>query len=232
LNYQIVFGIGAVGAAMSTFHLGRIHPPPAAVAAATSNPQTGLSNHKPLIRADLLRSSFGPLLLAYFCFYASQHIPVPLNPLFRVQVLHLSDGEIGIGNTMFYATMTAASMLLPRLTARYGHRKVLIVGSMFYSAYPLLTGLAQDSTLFWAASLSGGVVWGLTNGGLLNRLMERVPANDRPAHMAWHNVVFNLGILGGSLLGAALSHWVGLRYGLLIAAILRFASGLAFLLWA
>jgi predicted MFS family arabinose efflux permease len=62
--------------------------------------------------------------------------------------------------------------------------------------------------------------------------MERVPADDRPAHMAWHNVAFNLGILSGSLFGAGLGGSVGLRYGLLAAAALRFASGIALLLWA
>ncbi len=232
LNYQIVFGIGAVGAAMSTYHLGRITPLPSPMGAAAPTPQVPIANHRPLIRLDLLRSAFGPLLLAYFCFYASQHIPVPINPLFWVQVLHLTDGEIGAGNAMFYAMMTVASMILPRLTARYGHRKILVVGALFYGIYPLLTSLAWDPKLFWAASITGGATWGITNAGLLNRLMERVPADDRPAHMAWHNVAFNLGILSGSLFGAGLGGWVGLRYGLLAAAALRFASGIALLLWA
>ena len=50
--------------------------------------------------------------------------------------------------------------------------------------------------------------------------------------MAWHNVILNLGILGGSLLGAGLGDWIGLRNGLLAGAALRVLSGLALLLWA
>jgi MFS family permease len=230
LNYQILFGIGVFGAIMSSYHLWHLRPLEAALPAAEARPQPPIA--RPLIRGDLLRSSFGPLLFSYFCFYATQHVPIPINPLFWVQELHLSDGAIGAGNAMFYVMMVLASMALPAAIARYGNRNVLITGALLYGAYPLLIGLASDSGLFWVASVLGGVVWGLTNAGLLNRLMERVPGDDRPAHMAWHNVILNLGILGGSLLGAGLADWIGLRNGLLTAAVLRMLSGLALLLWA
>jgi MFS family permease len=228
LNYQILFGIGVLGAAMSSHHLWQLRPLDAAPA-----PEPGPApNARPLIRADLLRSPFGPMLFSYFCFYASQHMPIPINPLFWVQELHLSDGEIGAGNAMFYVMMILASIALPTVIGRFGNRSVLVAGALLYGVYPLLIGLASDTRLFWAASILGGFIWGLTNAGLLNRLMERVPANDRPAHMAWHNVILNLGILGGSLLGAGMGEWIGLRNGLLTGAVLRVLSGLALLLWA
>lgn len=229
LNYQLVFGIGAIGGLMTTYHLGLIRP---IAPSPDSAPRPTTLNSKRLIRLDLLRTAFGPMLFAYFAFYAAQHVPVPITPLFWVNDLDFTDGVIGLGNSMFYAMMTLGSMMLSRLTARYGHRRVLVISALLYGSYPLLTSLAQDTTLFWAASVTGGAIWGLANGGLLNRLMERVPADDRPAHMAWHNVAFNLGILGGSLLGAGLGDWVGLRNGLMIAAALRFLAGVALALWA
>ncbi|MBI3242164.1 MAG: MFS transporter [Chloroflexi bacterium] len=228
-NYQLVFGIGAIGGAMTTYHLGRLRPLPSSP---NSAPRPVASSGSRLIRLDLLRTAFGPMLFAYFAFYSAQNVPVPINPLFWVNDLGFTDGVIGLGNSMFYAMMTLASMMLSRLTARYGNRRVLVVSALFYSLYPLFTSLAQDTTLFWAASIIGGAVFGFANGGLLNRLLERVPPDDRPAHMAWHNVAFNLGILGGSLLGAGLSGWAGLRNGLMIAAALRFLAGLALALWA
>jgi hypothetical protein len=75
---------------------------------------------------------------------------------------------------------------------------VLAAGALLFGHYPLLLGLAQDATLYWVASVGGGLVWALLSGGLINRLMERVPEDDRPAHMTLHNLVLNLGILAGS----------------------------------
>jgi predicted MFS family arabinose efflux permease len=61
--------------------------------------------------------------------------------------------------------------------------------------------------------------------------MERVPEDDRPAHMALHNLALNLGILSGSALGPLLGNWIGLRETLLLAAGLRFLGGIALGLW-
>jgi predicted MFS family arabinose efflux permease len=63
---------------------------------------------------------------------------------------------------------------------------------------------------------------------LLNRLMERVPEGDRPAHMALHNLGLNLGILVGSLLGPIIAGGLGLQCSLLLAAGLRLLSGVLF----
>jgi hypothetical protein len=41
----------------------------------------------------------------------------------------------------------------------------------------------------------------------LNRMMERVPADDCPAQMALHNRALNLGVLCGVFMGRALAHW-------------------------
>ncbi|MBL8057916.1 MAG: MFS transporter [Anaerolineales bacterium] len=139
---------------------------------------------------------------------------------------------ISIGNALFYGTMLAASLGLRRLTARLGHRGVLGLGSLLYGLYPLLNGLAADAGLFYVASVIGGAVWGVANGGLVNRLMERVPEGDRPAHMALHNLALNLGILAGSLLGPALAGWLGLRPALIVGAGLRVIGAWLLIRWA
>ncbi len=255
LNYQIVFGIGAFGAMLSTYHLGQVRaltgePSPIRVGQHLNNlMRPGLlrlgdairsplglrfltrSIGKPLLRLDLLRSSFGSFLAAYFLFYTFQYIPIPLFPLFLVQELHLSDGAISLGNALFYATVFLASMWLRQISAHYGHRRVLIFGAVFYGLYPLLNGLARDASLYWVASLIGGGVWALASAGLVNRLMERVPENDRPAHMALHNLALNLGILAGSILGPVLGDWLGLRQALLLSAALRLIGGILLGVW-
>ena len=184
-----------------------------------------------LLRLELLRGSFGPFMLAYFLFYTFQFLTVPIVPLFWVNELHLSDGAISLGNGIFYLVMLLFSTQLARVGQRLGHHRVLALGALFYCSYPLLNSLAHDARLFWVASVIGGGAWALTNGGLVNRLMERVPEDDRPAHMALHNLALNLGILCGSVLGPLLGDWIGLRQALAVGGVLRFLGGIALGLW-
>jgi hypothetical protein len=120
LNYQIVFALRALGAALSTYYLGRIRPlngPPPRVGkpvgdvapsgqirfADAFRQPPGLrfltrAAGRALLRLDLLRGPFGPFMLADFLFYTFQFLTVPIVPLFWVNELHLSDGAIRLGN--------------------------------------------------------------------------------------------------------------------------------------
>jgi predicted MFS family arabinose efflux permease len=62
-------------------------------------------------------------------------------------------------------------------------------------------------------------------------LLEEIPIHDRPAYLAWYNVILNASILIGSLTGPLVSNAVGLGTALIIVALLRFISGLAILKW-
>lgn len=226
LNYQVVFCLGVVGAALSSYHLDRLR-----AVSSFPRPPARTEKAKSLLRLDLLLGPFGPLLAAYLLFYTFQYIPTPLFPLAWVRELHLSDGAISLGNALFYVSMLLASTRIGQASARWGHHRMLIVGAFTFCSYPLFTGLARDAGLFWVASVTGGFAWAFANAGLVNRLMERVPPDDLPAHMALHNLALNLGILGGSLVGPVLGDWMGLRQALLIAAALRALSGLLLGLW-
>jgi MFS family permease len=254
LNYQIVFGLGALGALMSSYHLGKLRAPRPPFAPRVGQPMGDRANPgllralggllpagglrfltrsrgKPLLRLDLLRGPFGKFLAAYLLFYTFQYVPLPLFPLFNVNVLHLTDSAISLGSAFFYLINMLVSLQLSTLSARYGHRWVLVTGALLFSHYPLLFGFAQNATLYWVASASGGLVWALLGGGLINRLMERVPQDDRPAHMTLHNLVLNLGILAGSFIGPLLAGWFGLRETMFISAGLRLVGGILLVVW-
>jgi len=248
-KYQIVLGLGLLGAVMSTVHLVRIHSLDGPIPLRIGRPlndaaRPGLvrfsdalrlapglrfltrSPGRSLLRLDVVRGPFGRLLAAFLAFYFAMFVPVPLFPLFWVNDLRLSDGAISLGSALFFLMMLLVSLGLRRLSARLGHRRVMILSALFYGLYPLLTGLARGATLFLAASITGGAVWNLLNGGMANRMMERVPEGDRPAHMALHNLVLNVGILAGSL-----AEWLGLRETLLLSVGLRLAGAALLWLW-
>jgi MFS family permease len=254
LNYQIVFALGAFGALMSTYHLGRLRrasdEPPLrvgrplldfarpgfvrmvdAVRIAVGLRFLTRARGRSLLRLDLLRTTFGPFLFSYLIFYTFQNLPVSLFPLAYVHVLNLTDGDISVGSTLFYLMMLLASLRLPYITARIGHKRLLVVGALGYSLYPILISLARGPALYWLASLLGGILWGLTSAALINRLMERMPEAERPAYMALHNLALNIGTLAGSLSGPLLAEWIGIQPALLLGAGLRILAGLLLMIW-
>lgn len=254
LNYQIVFALGLVGAGMSSYYLARLRPtdgsPPARVGRPLfdmARPGTlgfgdvirmgaglrfltrGSGGH--LLRADLLRGPFGLFMFVLFVFYTVQFAPVPVMPLVLVRALNLSDSAISVGNALFHGATLLVSMRLHWLSARFSHQRLLAFSALLYGLYPLLIGLAGNATLYWVASIVGGAVWGVAAGALVTRLMERVPAGDRPAHMALHSLALNFGVLAGSLLGPLLGDALGLREAMLVTAGLRLAAGVLMVLW-
>ncbi|HEX9675169.1 MAG TPA: MFS transporter [Anaerolineales bacterium] len=255
LSYQVVFALGALGAAMSSYHLYRLRSPARSASAPgqAEDPTHPLmrpgsfrmpdafrlafglryftrAEGRALLRPDLLRGQFGPILLTFLIFYSVQHLPIPLFPVFWVNDLGLSDAAISLGNAFFYAAMLLASLAVGPLRDRLGHRRLILLAASIYGIYPLLNGLATGEALFWLAALGGGAVWGLLSVLLIDHLFDRIPADDRPAHMALHNMALNLGVLAGSLLGPVVAGWVGLREALLLAAGLRLACAGLFLL--
>lgn len=242
LNYQIVFAIGAVGGWMSSYHLGRLQATDAPAVDRANTPRADVDATQarlptrpflrlPAMRLELLRGPFGRFMAAYFIFYTFQYLCLPLFPLAYVHDLKLTDGMISLGSGLFYVTMFLISLRLSRLANRFGHRALLAAAGMAFSVYPLLLGAARGPLLYWVASALGGLVWGTISASLINRLMERVPLQQRAAGMALHNLAFNLGILAGSLSGPALGEWLGVQPALLLGSGLRFLAGVLLLLW-
>jgi len=228
LNYQIVFGIGAIGAALSTIFLGRIQP----LGPQTTAPIRSSNGPGRALRFDLLRGQFGWVLIAYLFFYLGQAVPVPLFAKMQVDQLKLTDGTISIGTAAFNGCMLIGSLYLARLTRRFGHRSVFAIAALLYGTYPLLLGLAENNVLFFAASILGGAITGVMGGAQVNRLMERVPNDDLPAHMALNNMAGNIALLVGSMLGPLLADALGLREAILLSAGLRVLAGIALVRWA
>ena len=252
LGYQVVFALGAFGGGLSIYHLGCVRALDAVPVRVGSAQQLTIGGEvrsgdafgvgvalrfltrarkTPLIRLALLRGSFGPFIGAYFLFYTVQFITVPLIPIYAVQTLQLPDSVVSIGSALFFVGMGVSAAFLFRLSSRWGHRLVLVGSGLLYLCYPLLNAVARGPLMFYAAALVGGGVWGILNAALLNRLMERVPEDDRPAHMALHHFALHLGILCGSTVAPLLAGALGVRQALFAGAALRVVAGIVFLIF-
>jgi hypothetical protein len=228
LNYQVVFGMGASGALLSTVNIGRLRASSGPAEKQRASYGTRL---KDLLRFNLLGSHFGLFLIAYLSFYAFQYFCIPIFPLAYVNELHLSDGLISLGGGLFFSAMFLVSLRLKSLSVRIGHHYLLAFSAVGLAFYPFLLGLARGPLLYWVASGLGGLTYGLVSASLLNRLMERVPEQARAAGMSYHNLVLSLGILIGSLAGAWAGEFMEVQPALLLGAGLRLLAGLLLIFW-
>jgi MFS family permease len=256
-GYQVVFAIGFVGAAMSTFHLwfvvprpdGRTRPRrgrglgdlawPGRFRVSIEGLRPGLASRFLLSRTrlhlpkqELLGQPFVRLMVVLLMFYLALYLAIPLFPIHWVNQIHLSDREIGWGTAAFYATVLVGSTQLDRLVRKLGNQRVTAIGAMFMSAYPAFMSWAHGLGLFVVASLLGGFGWALVGGALTNYVLEKVPADHRPGYLAWYNLALNAALLTGSLLGPLVADSLGVPLALLLFAALRFSAALAIWRWA
>ncbi len=235
VGYQIVFGIGAFGAAMSSIHLYFIrslqagspahHPQPKPV------PVTSSESPLKAIRLDIWKTHFRNVLLGLFAFHFSQYLAIPIFPIYNVRVLELNDNHIGIGTALFYLTVLLGSTQLRRVVHKIGHKNLTGWSVASMAAYPLILSVSTEVWQFYVVSLIGGLSFSMVSGAYANYMLEHIPDHDRPTHLAWYNIILNAAILIGSLGGPVIADLMGLSQALILIAILRFLAGLSIIKW-
>lgn len=238
LGYQIVFGIGTIGAAMSSVHLYFVRPLKTDTPVLPVTPQPPSLTLRPYARAiatslrlDIWNTPFRNVLLALFAFHLTQSLPLPLFPLYNVRVLKLTDDHIGIGTALFYLTVLLGSTQLRRIAHNIGNKKLTGWSVSTMALYPLALAFSTTVWHYYGVSLIGGLTFAMVSGSYANYMLEYIPAHDRPSHLAWYNIILNTAVLVGSLVGSAVGDSIGLTSALLIFAALRFLAGLVILKW-
>src|SRR5688572_25436126 len=248
-GYQIVFAIGFLGAAMSSVHLFFVRPlegarplhhfdPASPAETSQSTPARSRSGKLKRIvatlgtlRLDIWRTRFRNILLGLFAYHVAQYLALPVFPLYNVYILQLTDNHIGIGTALFYMMWLVGSTQLKRTVQRLGHKTVTGVGVAGMALYPFLLALSDQVWQFYLVSLLGGYIGALAGGSVANYMLEHIPADDRPSHLAWYTIALNMAVLIGSLSGPIIADRLGLSGALLLFALLRFLSGLVILKW-
>jgi MFS family permease len=239
LGYQVIFGIGFLSAAMSTVHLFFIRPHTEPFANTTPDLKTDKDldekNRRPdlrtSLRLDIWRTPFRKILLVLLGFHLAQYIALPLFALYSVNELHLTDANIGLGTAFFYLSVLLGSTQLSRLEHKAGHHKLTGWGVIGMSIYPIALALSHNALHYYLLSIAGGFAWALVAGAYANYLLERIPENDRPSHLAWYNIILNAAVLLGSLAGPFLAGYIGIGVSLLVFGVMRLLAGVAILKW-
>lgn len=251
-GYPLLFGLGFIGGAMSTYHLWRLRhitgetvpgPPqirgiigdfagPGEMRILGINLRVNVALRAftrgvRSLRPEVLRGAYGSVIAAQFFFNLALFLPVPLFPLYWVNELHFSDGIISLGTAIFHTAVLFGSLGMSRLVGRWGNHRLTVAGALLLGLYPLLIAFTEDLTLFWVASVTGGAAWSLVGGTVGNYLLEKMPATDRPAYLAWYNLALNAAVLLGSLGGSWLAGQVSLSAALILCFVVRTLAALA-----
>jgi len=238
LGYQIVFAIGFFGAAMSSLHLYFIRPigkektphptqPEPASTSQTDSPRK-LSS---VLRLDIWKTPYRKILLTLFGFHLAQYLALPIFPIFNVRELNLNDDQLGISTALFYLTVFLGSTQLRNVVHRLGNKRTTGWGVAGLALYPIIVAYSHNIAIFYFASIIGGFAWSWAGGAYANYMLEHIPANDRPPHLAWYNIALNIAVLIGSLGGPAIADQIGLFNALILFGIMRFLAGIAILKW-
>lgn len=238
LGYQIIFGIGAFGAAMSSLHLYFMRALQAESPGTSTIPQPApFQQTRPTrdlssrLRLDIWSSPFRNVLIALLAFHLTYFLTNPIYPLYNVHVLQLNDEHIGIGTAFYYLTMLIGSFRFSRIAHRLGHKKVTGLGVAGMAIYPFLLAFSHHVWQYYAISLLGGFTWAWVNGAYANYMLERIPPTDRPSHLAWYTIIANFSLLASSLIAPLIADQIGLAAALILFAVLRILAGLGILRW-
>jgi len=183
------------------------------------------------LRMDVWTTPFRSTLLVMLAFHVTQYLAIPVFPLYFVRQLNLTDENLGLGTALFYLTVLLGSTQLNRLVHRYGHKTVFGWGVVSMALYPALLAISTGVWHYYGVSVLGGISWALVGGASANYVIEKCPENDRPSHLAWYNIILNISVLAGSLLGPAISASISLSGALILFGVLRILAGFAILYW-
>ncbi len=240
LGYQIVIMVSFGAGLLNLYYFKKVEIPPFVRDPDKASTGTGLSEeslsrswmaqlrhffaafiaHRPFVRYNIASLAFR-LVLA---------MPAGLYSIYWVQVLRATDTWIGLRGTAGYALLVIGYWFWGRMANRVGHRTLLLICGAGEALYPALTALAPS--VEWL--LPAAALWGLTVGGidigLFDMLLISAPPGRLPSFAALAQMLTNVALAVGPLLGAALAGLVGIKTALLVIGALQLAGTAFFLL--
>ena len=230
VNYQVLFGAGAILSLLSLYYLRRIKVPDSATSQRPGRAR-GHYSWKRLRHAMgniFLHRDFVRFSLASFVFYWGIYLPGALWSVLRVRNLAASDGWIGIIAMVVNGSTILGYLAWGKVTDRWGNRRVLNITALAVTAYALFTALVPTIQWMIPTSILGGLAWSGCNLVLFNVMLGVSPDEHRPTYVALYTALMNITAFAGPLLGAALSDWLGIRMAFMVSGGVRLVGAAFF----
>lgn len=229
IGYMIVFALGWLGSMLSAYHLYHIK----AVTPSIEESPKPLEKptFKEIVRPDVFSGPFRSVLWIMFFFHVAVFLPNPIFPLYQVNELKLTDETIGFGTSLFWIIYFLSSTQVGSLSRKYGFKTLTGAGTVIASLATLLFTFSYQVWIYVITQIVSGIGWAINGGGLVNYLLTKVPADDRPSYLAWFNLAVNFAVLICGLVASLITSNFGLFGSMILSVIVRFLAGIAILRW-
>lgn len=231
LNYQLVFIASFIGGMLSYVFSSRISIPdndPTPPETAAARPwRERLADTAAALREN---GAFSCFLGSQFVFRCGLTMTLPLFPLYWVREVHASDFWIGLINTVNSGVLLVAYFLWAVISRQRGNVVVLRASSLGLVFYPLFTGLTHDVWPLVIYAAVAGVFAAGIDLVLFDILLGTCPQEHTASYVALYQVTIYVATLVAPLASTALAQAVGYAPALFLAAGLRFAGFLLFVL--
>ena len=223
-NYQVIYLVAFVGAAVSLWHVRAIKVRPAVEVARRQSP-LGLTEAGKILQDS---PEFAALVLGTFVYQLAISIVSPLFSIYFVEHLGASESWIGWRLTLASLMSILAYRIWPTQIEKRGDVKMLIWASPMMALFPLLTGLTSSLTpnlfIVLIPRLFGSCVM-LSRYSILLRV---TPADRRPTYIAIYAILANVAAFVAPLIGVALVDVMGITRVFFVSAGLRLAAALLY----
>jgi MFS family permease len=242
LGYQIVFMVSLGASLMNLYYFNKVEVAPvervpdgsqrqfSGETAAPNRARERLDRLRHFLLDFAAHPSFIRFNVASFSFRVALMMPAGLYSIYWVQELRANDSWIGLRGTAGYAALVLGYALWGRMANRIGHRVLLLACGIIGALYPVTTAWAPSvewlllAAAFWGITISGVDI------GLFDMMLISAPADRMPSFAAFANVLNNIALAVGPLLGAGLAGLVGIRTALLVIGGLQLMATAGFLL--
>jgi MFS family permease len=181
-----------------------------------------------LVRTARSQSAFFAYEARAFVYSAAVGLVTPLLPLYYVHELHASNAWVGLIGAGQAVGLMAGYMLARRVAHRRGGAAVLLPSLLVATLVPGVLAVLDVGPAGAAISTLGGIATAGANLALFDELMQRVPHSVGVTFSSVDQTVQNLAYVVGPLSGGLLAGAVGIRPGLLVAALVTGVSAAMF----
>lgn len=231
INYQIVFIVLSFGGVISFAFSSRIELPDQV---APPQPRAlPLRERAQRWLARLRRQErFVRVIGSQFIYRFGLAFAIPLFPLYYVRVLHASDEQIGLINTIQGAVLLVAYYLWARVTKQRGVRFALLTTTLALALYPLFLSLIQRvEWVILLAALAGIFAAGI-DLVFFDIVVASFPSDQAPTYVGLQQTTVNLANFIAPLVATTLATAIGIPVALALAGLIRLLGFGIFLLFA
>jgi MFS family permease len=198
LGFVVLFSAACLARVISVYHLARMKDPGGHVAALEIPISEGWR-----------RRLRGSNAVRFSLFFASMQFGVAIaSPFFTVYMLRDLQFSylaftLNTGTAIFAQFLTLSQW--GRISDIFGNRRILMATGLFIPLMPLLWTVSTDMWYLVAIQALSGFSWAGFTLAAGNFVYDLITPNRRATYLAVHNVLANIGIFAGAILGGYLA---------------------------